>query len=174
MVATWNAIPAMMILLPALRSFTLVFPPRRRHPPPAACRMSDPMSQPMKIQVNRRGCRRECSRAQREDDVLEGEVDAGRDEGGRRRRTHDLQLEGVFVPRVVMHEDPSDVPGHLEKAAHHQRDHQRPRPEVHADAELRQPQHAIKDREEDIAAEVWVVAVCGGFDGTRSNFLQVL
>lgn len=48
-------------------------------------------------------------RAYSEGDVLEGEVDAGADEGGRQDQADDLDLEAVGRPRVVVQDDAADI-----------------------------------------------------------------
>lgn len=52
-----------------------------------------------------------------DDDVLQGEVDAGSDESRRDGQTADLDIESHFAERVVIEQDPTNVSEGLSHAA---------------------------------------------------------
>lgn len=104
-----------------------------------------------------------------QDDVLQREVDARGDEAGRQHERHDLQLERARVPRVRVHQDPADVAGHFEEGADDERGGEGPGAEAQAEVDLRDAAEAEDHGEEDVAAEVGVVAVGGGGDGAEGR-----
>ena len=99
------------------------------------------------------------------DDMLEGEVDAGGDEGGSDDEAADLRLEAAGVVGVVVHDQAADVADGFGEGAQAEGDHEGPGLEADSLDQVDEEADAEEGAEEGVGAQRGCVAVDGLVDG---------
>lgn len=98
--------------------------------------------------------------------MLQCQVDTACDERGPENEGDDLKAKGVIVPRIRIHQDPSDVAGELEATADEKPDEPCPGASFDAESKLDDRAKSKYNAEDDVASKIGVVAVGRIFDRT--------
>lgn len=98
--------------------------------------------------------------------MLQTQINARGQKTRRKHQTTDLHLEPRIAPRILMHDEASDIACHLAEDAEPDGEHECPCAFPGADYELRDQEEGEERGEEGVGAQVGVVAVEGAFDGT--------
>lgn len=107
--------------------------------------------------------------AQVEDDMFQGQIDTGGDEGGRENQAHDLELEAALVPGVIPQQYSTDIPRHFHQSADGQRDEQGPCSKIEPVSDLEDAAYAEEGGKEDVSALVWDISVCCRLNRTEGT-----
>lgn len=98
-------------------------------------------------------------------EVLQRQVDARGEKGGRQHEAADLDVEVGLVPWVAVHEDAANVADSFAAAAHGCGDGEGAQAVFEAEVDLEERANGEDGKEDCIAGEGGVVAVDGGSDG---------